>query len=86
MEKRTVVKLKAELEKYGFQKKKMNRMRKAALVDLFPSEIQKEEKRQDSESSADLSSVSEEEGSIASLGGGVMAEGIHASVLRRWKI
>ena len=47
----------------------MNRMRKAALIDLLRSEIQKEVKRRDLDSSADLSSVSEEEGSISSSGG-----------------
>ena len=44
-------------------------MRKAAPIDLLQSEIQKEERRQDSDSSADISSVSKEEGSIASSGG-----------------
>ena len=47
----------------------MNSMRKAAPIDLLQSEIQKEERRQDSDSSADLSSVSKEEGSIALSGG-----------------
>ena len=61
--------MKAELEKYGFEKRKMNIMRKADLIDLLQSEIQKEEKRQDSYSLADLSSAFEEKGSIASSGG-----------------
>ena len=46
LEKLTVLKLKTELDKYGFEKKKMNRMWKAALIYLLQSEIQKEEKRQ----------------------------------------
>ena len=49
MEKLTVVKLKTEVEKHDFEKKKMNRMRKAALIDIFQSEIQKEDRRQDSD-------------------------------------
>ena len=69
LEKLTVVKLKTEVEKHDFEKNKMNIMRKAALIDLLRSEIQREEKRQDSDSSADLSSVSEEEGLITYSGG-----------------
>ena len=39
LEKLITVKLKEELEKSGFEKKEMNRMRKAALIDILQSEI-----------------------------------------------
>ena len=47
----------------------MNRMRMADLIDILQLEIQKEEKIKDSESFADLSSVSKKKVSITLLGG-----------------